>query len=301
MNTLILRGNVFLFCTALIWGTTFVAQRVGMEHIGPFTFNFVRFSLGALFLAPFAWRIQKGSPRKTSYKSSKDKWLPLWGGSLAGLLMCIGINLQQIGLVYTTAGNAGFITGLYVILVPIIGILFGLKTGWGPWIGAPLGVIGLYLISVTESFNLSPGDGWVVACSFAWAGHILLVGWLSPKMKSFILAFTQAAVCATLSLIAAILAEEITLLSILDTWFPLIYSGIITTGIAFTLQVIGQKNSPPAHAAIILQLEAVVAAFSGWFFLGEAMGVKAVIGACLMLAGMLFAQLRAFKKSNLRI
>ena len=162
MNTLVIRGNIYLFLTAIIWGTTFVAQRVGMDHIGPFTFNFVRFSLGALLLAPFALGAYR-EERRTSKKLPGGKWLPLWGGSLVGLLLCIGINLQQIGLVYTTAGKAGFITGIYVILVPIIGILFGLKTGWGVWVGALLGAVGLYLMSISESFRLSPGDGWIVA------------------------------------------------------------------------------------------------------------------------------------------
>ncbi len=294
MNTLVIRGNIFLFITAIIWGTTFVAQRVGMDHIGPFTFNFIRFSLGALFLAPFTFRAYR-TARRSSIKLPGGKWMHLWGGSLLGLMLCIGINLQQIGLVYTTAGKAGFITGIYVILVPIIGVLFGLKIGWGVWIGAPLGAVGLYLMSITESFRLSPGDGWIVACSFAWAGHILLVGWLSPKMNSFILAFIQAFVCAFLSFIAAVIAEEIIFSSILNAWFPLIYSGVITTGIGFTLQVVGQKYSPPAHAAIIMQLETVFAALSGWLILGEVMGTRSVMGACLMLAGMLFAQFRVFR------
>ena len=297
MNTLVVRGNVFLFLAAIIWGTTFVAQRVGMDHIGPLTFNFTRFFLGALFLAPFALGAYREEQR-SSTKLSVGKWLPLWGGGLVGLLLCIGINLQQIGLIYTTAGKAGFITGIYVILVPMIGALFGLKTGWGVWVGAPLGAVGLYLMSITESFSLSPGDGWIVACSFAWAGHILLVGWLSPKMNFFILAFVQAVVCAFLSFTGALIAEEIIFSSILNTWFPLIYSGVVTTGIGFTLQVAGQKYSSPAHAAIIMQLETVFAALSGWLILGEVMGPKSLVGAGLMLAGMLFAQLRVFRKET---
>lgn len=289
MNLKILKANVLLFTAAVVWGTTFVAQRAGMEHVGPLTYSGVRFALGALFLLPFMLRRRRlgaMTPQGHGYT-----WLPVWGGVLAGIVMAAGINLQQVGLVYTTAGKAGFITGLYVVFVPILGLFLKQRPGLGVWIGAPLGAAGLYLMSVTEGFSLASGDAWVLACAVAWAIHVLLLGWLSPRMDSYILAFGQAAVCSVLSLTAAFWTEDVSWAGCLAAWQYILYGGIMSVGVGFTLQVIGQKDSPPAHAAIILQLEAVVAAVSGWAILGEIMTVRALIGAALMLAGMLTAQL----------
>ncbi len=289
MNLPILKANALLFVAALVWGTTFVAQRVGMDHMGPFLFSGIRFALGAIILAPLALRAHNCSA--PSSLSTSIKWLPLWGSALAGVLMCAGINLQQVGLVYTTAGKAAFITGLYVIIVPVLGLLFRQRPGLGLWVGAPLGVVGLFLLSVDEAFALGTGDGWVLACAFVWAFHMLLLGWLSPQLNSFVLAFGQSAVCAVLSLLVALFFEEISFSRLYSGVLPLLYGGIMSVGVGFTLQIIAQKDSPPAHAAIILQLEAVVGAASGWIMLGETMEGRQMSGALLMLAGMLVAQL----------
>ncbi|MBN2427525.1 MAG: DMT family transporter [Deltaproteobacteria bacterium] len=286
MNSTILRANALLLLVAFIWGSTFVAQRMGMDHVGPFTFNFVRFLLGALFLAPFAWKALR-NPAEISEGTIK---FSLMGSLLAGTMLFAGINLQQIGLVSTTAGNAGFITGLYVILVPIIGSAFGMRTRTGVWIGAPLGLAGTYLMSVSDTLSFAAGDGWVLAGAFAWAGHVLVIGWLSPRMKSYLLAFGQTAVCALLSFAAALTLETMRIDDILAAAYPLLFSGVVTTGIAFTLQVIAQKHSPPAHAALIMQLETVFAALAGWILLGEIMTSKGILGAGLILSGMLIAQ-----------
>jgi drug/metabolite transporter (DMT)-like permease len=289
MNPKTLRANVLLFVASLLWGTTFVAQRMGMDHMGPFLFSSLRFALGASILAPLAWReIKRGAP---IYRNCPSKWQPFWGVFLAGCLLCGGINLQQIGLVHTTAAKAGFITGLYVIIVPLLGLFFGQKPGLGLWIGAPLAVIGLYLLSVRHHFQLARGDGWVLACAFAWSGQILYLGWLSPKINSFFLAFGQSLVCAVLSLLMALFFEKNLVVPSWNALGPVVYGGIMSVGIGFTLQIIGQKASPPAHAAIIFQLEAVVAALSGWIVLGETMGGRDLSGAALMVAGMLTAQL----------
>jgi drug/metabolite transporter (DMT)-like permease len=290
MDKTTLRANALLFLVALIWGTTFAAQRVGMDHVGPFTFNFVRFLLGALFLAPFAWNTLKSQKEQTEKAPVSERNFSLIGAFLAGTMLFAGISLQQIGLVSTTAGNAGFITGLYVVLVPFLGSFFGMRVGAGVWIGASLGLAGMYLLSVSESLALSPGDGWVLAGAFAWAGHVLVIGWLSPRMKSFILAFGQTLVCALLSFAAALSLETIRSSDILAAAFPLLFSGVITTGIAFTLQVIAQKHAPPAHAALIMQLETVFAALAGWVLLGEVMTGRGLLGAALIMGGMLIAQ-----------
>jgi len=285
------KGNIYLFLAALAWGSTFVVQRTAMDHLGPFTYSGIRFLLGSLFLLPLAlYRFRNRRPSAWQRKQM-GKWLPIWGSLLAGTLVFLGINLQQIGLISSTAGKGGFITGLYVIIVPVIGLFLGQRINVGVWIGAPLAVVGLYLLSVTESLSLAPGDGWILACAFVWAFQVVLVGWLSPRIDSIVLAVGQAFVCAILSLAVAVCIEDINMAAISDAGFDLVYGGIVSVGLGFTLQVAGQKYSQATHAAIILQLEAVFAALSGWLFLNEVLSSRAFTGVVLMFAGMLIAQL----------
>jgi len=289
MDSKIVRANLLLLVVALIWGSTFAAQRVGMRYVGPFTFNCVRFFLGAAALFPFALQAWRNAPPCREI-SAAMRWFPLWGSLLAGAALFTGINMQQIGLITTSAANAGFITGLYVIIVPMIGLLFGMRCGPGVWTGSLLGVAGLYLLSVADTLTLSSGDAWILAGAFAWAGHVLIIGWLSPKIRSLYLAFGQTLVCALLSLVAALIMEKMEPAGVMAAAAPLLFSGIVTTGIAFTLQVIAQKDSPPAHAALIMQMETVFAALAGWLLLGEIMTGQGIVGAALILIGMLIAQ-----------
>jgi drug/metabolite transporter (DMT)-like permease len=287
-----LKGNLYLFLAAFAWGTTFVVQRTAMDHLGPFTYSGFRFLLGALFLLPFAlFRYRKRGAIILRNRNLTGKWLPLGASLLTGFLVFLGINFQQIGLVSSTAGKGGFITGLYVIIVPMLAALFGYRAGAGVWTGGALAVIGLYLLSVTEGMVLAPGDGWILACAFVWALQVLSMGWLSPQIDSFILAFGQAFVCALLSICIGFLTEEISLAAISATAFDLAYGGIVSVGLGFTFQVAGQKHAQASHAAIIMQFEAVFAVVAGWFFLGETLGAKAILGCLLMLAGMLVSQL----------
>lgn len=291
MDKRALKADWLLLLTALIWGAAFVAQRAGMEYVGAFTFNGIRFALGMLVLLPLA---MKRSRRKEMDAPGQQRWnfrQTLWGAGLAGLMLFSGASLQQLGLIYTTAGKAGFITGLYVIIVPILGLFWGLKSGKGGWLGAGLAVVGLYLMSVAKGFSLAPGDLLVLLGAFFWAGHVLVVGWLSPRVSRMRLACAQYAVCSVLSLMVAGLAETMVLDNILQAAVPILYGGIASVGIAYTLQVVAQRYAPPAHAAIILSLESVFAAVAGWLILGEIMSVRGMIGAGLMLAGMLTAQL----------
>ncbi|MFP4038106.1 MAG: DMT family transporter, partial [Desulfobacteraceae bacterium] len=291
----VFKADWLLLLTALIWGSAFVAQRAGMEHVGPFTFNGVRFALGSLILLPLALRsrplvpggVQSGSPQAAAAPTS------LWGGGLAGVVLFVAAALQQVGLVYTTAGKAGFITGLYVIIVPLMGLMWGFRPGWGGWLGACLAVAGLYLLSVTEDFSLAKGDFLELLGAFFWAGHVLILGWLSPKVRRIRLACTQFAVCSVLSLAAASALETITWAGIRGAAVPILYGGLLSVGVAYTLQVIAQRHAPPVHAAVILSLEAVFAALAGWLILGEVLGLRGVVGCGLMLAGMLAAQLRS--------
>lgn len=286
-----LKSDSLLLLTAVIWGFAFVAQRVGMEYVGPFGFNGVRFALGCLVLLPFLFRNGMRDDRASSRDLDLFSRVSLGGGLLAGFVLFCGASFQQVALVYTTAGNAGFITGLYVILVPIIGIALGHRTYAGTWIGAALAAAGLYLLSVVEQFTISPGDLLVLIGAFFWAGHVHLIGWLSPRQDPLKIAFLQFAACAALSLIVAGGIEQNTASKYMSAAIPILYGGVLSVGVAYTLQVVAQKKAKPAHAAIILSLEAVFAAIGGWVVLGETMNGRAMIGCVLMLCGMLMSQL----------
>ena len=294
MERQVLKADWLLLLTALIWGSAFVAQRVGMEHVGPFTFNGVRFTLGALVLLPLVLRRRPLVPPERGGVVGGGQRTVLWGGGLAGLVLFIAAALQQVGLVYTTAGKAGFITGLYVIIVPILGLLWGYRPRWGGWVGAGLAVGGLYLLSVTEEpFTLAPGDLLELVGAFFWAVHVLILGWLAPRVRRVRLACIQFAVCALLSLLTAALFEPITAEGLRGAAFPILYGGLLSVGVAYTLQVVAQRHAPPVHAAVILSLEAVFAAVAGWILLGEVLDLRGIAGCGLMLAGMLTAQLRS--------
>jgi drug/metabolite transporter (DMT)-like permease len=287
-----LKADGLLFLTAVIWGFAFVAQRVGMEHVGPFGFNGVRFALGCLVLLPLLCRNgARGADRRPDRPGGPLRSSSLGGGLLAGLVLFAGASFQQVALVYTTAGNAGFITGLYVVLVPIIGIALGHRTHAGTWTGAALAAVGLYLLSVVEQFTISPGDLLVLVGAFFWAGHVHLIGWLSPRHDPLKIAFLQYAVCAALSLIVSAAVEQNTAGRYLSAAVPILYGGVLSVGVAYTLQVVAQQNAKPAHAAILLSLEAVFAALGGWLILGETLTLRALMGCALMLCGMLASQL----------
>ena len=292
MNQRVYRADSLLMLAAIIWGSAFVAQRVGMSHVGPLTFNGVRFALGTLVLLPLTRR-RAGQTMRADPVHPKIERGAFWGGVFVGLVLFIAATLQQIGLVYTTAGKAGFITGLYVIIVPLMGLLWGHRPGWGGWLGACLATVGLYLLSVTEKLTFAPGDLWELWGAFFWAIHVHLLSWLSPKMDGIKLASAQYAVCALLSLITAAFVENIAIQGLRAALIPILYGGILSVGIAYTFQVIAQRDAPPTHAAIILSLEAVFAALAGWLILDEMLSLRGFIGCILMFSGMLTALLRS--------
>lgn len=282
----IYKANFLLLLTAVIWGSAFVAQRIGMGHIGPFTYNGIRFALGAAMLLPVV-RFWDGTAATDKGFSRKV----LLGGMLAGLVMFAGASLQQIGLIYTTAGKAAFITGLYVVMVPMAGLFWGDKPGTGGWVGAVFAVSGLYLLSVTEDFTLAPGDLWELIGAFFWTAHVLILSRLSPRVNPVRLACIQAAVCSVLSLMIAVFTETFSFDSLIGAGIPILYGGLMSVGLAYTLQVVAQRDAPPVHAAIILSLEALFAALAGWLILDETLTFRALIGCILMLSGMMAAQL----------
>jgi drug/metabolite transporter (DMT)-like permease len=291
MDIQTLRSNVLLLITAAIWGFAFVAQRVGMDYVGPFTFNAARFILGSLSLLPLLF-ISRDQRASAENMMTRPGWKPVvFGGLSAGFLLFMGMSLQQVGLVYTTAGKAGFITSLYVVLVPILALFFKQSTNPGTWIGAVLAAIGLYFLSVTERFTIEFGDLLEFFCAFFWAGQVLMIGWLSPRIQSVKLAFAQFVVCAVLSLLVAVVFEDISWDALVQATWPILYGGILSSGVAFTFQVMAQRHTHPSHASIIMSLEAVFAAFGGWLLLNEILSVRGLLGCGLMLGGMLISQL----------
>jgi len=286
-----LKSDALLLLASAIWGFAFVAQRIGMDYVGPFTFNGVRFALGSLVLLPLILRngIRKNTSKKSTYHSSSKTLI--FDGGLLGIALFAAASLQQVGMVYTTAGNAGFITGLYVVIVPILGLFWGQHLNTGTWIGALFAALGLYFLSVTDELTISFGDMLEIIGAFLWAAQILIVGWLSPKIDPIKLAFAEFSVCSLLSLVTAVILEEIALNNLLLAAIPILYGGVLSVGVAFTLQVVAQQNAHPAHAAILFSLESVFAAFGGWLILNETISFRGFVGCALMLSGMLLSQL----------
>lgn len=305
MQTKTLKSDLLLLLAAFFWGTTFVAQRLGMEHLGPMTYNALRFAVGALTLVPviLAFRTSRNGgasdnvaqppsavSRGDDPRGRRCSFL-LCGGLLAGLALFGGASMQQIGLVYTTAGKASFITSLYVVLVPIAGLFLGHKCGWAVWVGAGLAVAGLYLLSITESFAIARGDLFILIGAFFWTIHVLLIGYLARRANPIYIACLQFIVCSILSLLAAVPFETITLPALRAATLPILYAGIFSAGVAFTLQVVCQRTSPPAHAAIVMSLETVFAALSGYLILHERLTPRDLAGCALMFAGLIVVQL----------
>ena len=286
------RADVLLLLVATIWGFAFVAQRLGLEHLGPFGFNASRFLLGALSLLPLLFFIRPGAEHRPVEIAKY--------GALAGFVLFAGASFQQVGLLYTTAGNAGFITGLYIIFVPLLGIFLRQRTSAATWLGGAFAVTGLYLLSVHELNSINPGDLLQLCGAVCWATHVLLIARLAPQLDNLRLAIAQFMVCALLSLITALLFEQESFLlaNIHQAWTAIAYAGLISVGIAYTLQIVAQRDAPPAHAAIIMSLEAVAAALGGWWILDEQLSLIGLIGCGFMLAGMLLSQLPSMRRRN---
>lgn len=287
MRSQALRADVLMLITAVIWGAAFVAQSSGMDHIGPFLYSGLRFALGSLCLLPLVLR---RTPADRHSAPQLNRGL-LLGGVLMGLALTLGINLQQVGLMFTSVTNAGFITGLYVIVVPLLGLLIGHKTGLGTWLGAVLAVVGMFLLTVSDSFHVASGDWLQLIGAFVWGAHVILVGVFASRHDPIRLAFLQFATCSVVSLILALCLEPIHWNAIVAAGPAILYGGVIAVGIGYTLQVIAQRDAIASHAAIILSLEAVFAAIAGAWLLDESLQLRGYFGCALMLSGMLVAQL----------
>ena len=281
-----IKADGLLLLVAVIWGFAFVAQRSGMEVIGPFAFSAARFALGALSLVPLLLlQRSAGSPEGAPARAPAAPQAACSGRSLAGMVLFVAASLQQIGLVYTTAGNAGFITCLYVVLVPLVGFFLGRSTGLRIWIGAVLALVGLYILSIGAGFTLAPGDLLELIGAFFWAGHILVIAHIGTRIDTLELSIGQFATCSLLSLIAALLREPHAFAGLVPALIPILYGGLLSVGVAYTLQIVAQRTAHPAHASIILSMEALFAAIGGVLLLHELLSLRLVLGGVLMLAG----------------
>lgn len=290
-------GDLLLLLTAMIWGSTFVAQKAGMEHIGPFFYTGIRFALGALCVTPLMLVFSRAAPRlPVRPQKPPPPLLPV--GLLAGALLFGGTILQQIGIIHTTAGKAGFITGLYVVLVPLLGMIWRVRPGAGGWIGAVLAVSGLYLLTVEAGLTIGTGDLLVMLCAVMYALHLLVIGWFAPRLDALKLAVLQFWVCAAISLAAGFFLETLRWSAVAAAAIPILYGGLLSVGIGFTLQVVAQRRVPPTHAAILMSLETVFAVLAGIVVLGETLSGRGWQGCALMLAGMLASQLWGSNKQG---
>jgi len=292
MNAGKVKADLILLLAAAIWGFAFVAQRVGMNYVGPFTYNGVRFSMGVLVLFPFLYNKLRKGEQLVFISSPLDRRKILMGSLLTGLFLFTGVALQQLGLQKTTAGKAGFLTELYVVFVPVVGLFFGQRSNRYIWAGVFLSIAGLYFLSITKGFSLAPGDSIVLMCSFVFTFHVLFIGWLSPQMNSILLAIIQFSITAFLNLCVAFAIEIISIGKIIEAWLPICYGGILSVGVAYTLQIIAQKTAHPAYVSIILGLEAVFAVIGGMLLLGETMSMRMLGGCMLMLTGTILVQIK---------
>lgn len=292
-------SSLALLIAAAIWGFAFVAQRVGMKYIGPFTFTGIRFALGAISLIPLMI-FYNNKDEKVKIKNIKGN-NNLLGGVIIGIILFLAASFQQVGLIGTSAGKAAFITGLYIVFVPMLGLFLRHHIKANTWIGAVIAVVGLYFLCVTNRFSISYSDMLELASAFLFAIHILLIDYFSQKINVLRLAFSQFITCSILSMITAVFIEHITASGILQALIPILYGGICSVGVAYTLQIVGQKNAEPSHAAIICSMETVFATIGGIFILNEQLGVKGSIGCLLMLTGMILSQLKSNKQEDIEI
>jgi drug/metabolite transporter (DMT)-like permease len=284
--SLILIANFLLLLTACIWGMGFVAQALGMEHLAPFMFNSLRFFIGAISLLPLIWYFKR---KRTLIVGEKNSLL--LGSVALGVVLFIAASFQQVGLLYTSAANAGFITGLYIVIVPILGLLLKHSTGLNTWLGCAIAVWGMYFLSIKDDMSIGFGDALQLIGALFWAVHILLIDHLARKHSAILLSQIQFMICALISLGVSLAIETTVLSNIGLAWGALAYSGLISVGVGYTLQVVAQKNAHPAHVAIILSLEAVFAAIGGILLLNESLDNRALLGCALMLLGMLVSQI----------
>lgn len=283
-----MKANLLLLLTAAIWGMAFVAQKVGAEYVSAFTFNGIRFLLGAVSLLPIIAirKKEQGTMDKSVF------WNTIKAGLIAGIILFLASGLQQMGMSYTSASKAGFITGLYIVLVPVAGIFLKQKTGLNTWLGVFLALIGLYLLSINEGFTIEFGDFLVLCCAIAFTFHILVIDHATKIVDSIQLSCIQFFTCSALNLIIALVTEDFGSQQIDKAWIPILYGGLFSVGIAYTLQAVAQKDAKPSHAAILMSMESVFSCLGGMIILGERLSLRGAVGCVLIFAAIILSQVK---------
>ena len=281
MKTHKIRNSFFLFLTAFIWGTAFVAQSVGMDYVGPYTFICVRSFIAGIVLLPCIVILQKINPKETVSRTRSEKKryrkTLVAGGVLCGLALGVASCLQQIGIQYTTVGKAGFITAFYIIIVPVLGLFFGKRCRLNIWIGVILALFGLYFLCMTEGFSIGYGDAMVFFCALVFSIHILVIDYFTELVDGVKMSCIQFFVSGIVSGIGMILFEKPDPSSILAAWLPILYAGVLSSGVGYTLQIVGQKGINPTVASLILSLESVISVLAGMLVLGEKLNQREII------------------------
>ena len=294
-----IRNSLLLLLTAVIWGIAFVAQSAGMDYVGPLTFLCVRSLIGGAALLPVIWFLerQKSDAQKQEDRTSEKRRLLIKGGILCGLALCFASTFQQYGIQFTTVGKAGFITACYIILVPIAGLFFGKRCGLNIWIGVLLAVGGLYCLCITETLRIGKGDILVLICAFIFSAHILVVDHFSPLVDGVKMACIQFFVCGLVSGAGMLLLEHPAVSDILMAWQSILHAGFLSSGVGYTLQIVGQKGLNPTVASLILSLESVVSVLAGLLILHQTLSSREVLGCVLMFAAIVLAQLPGKEKA----
>jgi len=290
------KNGMALLLAALIWGIAFVAQSVGMDYMGPWTFNGIRFLMGAVVLIPFILFRDRKKNRKKQYKIHDT----IIGGLLCGLALTAATTIQQYGIMYTTVGKAGFITALYIVIVPILGIFLNRKVPPLIWAGVFISVTGLYFLSVTENFSIGKGDILILICAFLFSIQILFIDKYAPKTNVIILSFIQFVTVGIICTSVCLIIEHPTLSGLKSGIWPLLYTGILSSGVAYTLQIVGQKGMDPTISSLILCLESVISVLSGWIILGQKLSTRELFGCLLVFIALSIVQIPQ-KKKNMKL
>lgn len=287
-----IKSSLILLLTATIWGVAFVAQSVGMEYIGPFTFNAIRCVLGGLVLIPVILVLKKKKETGAENQEKEDK-KTLWAGGIAcGVILCIASNLQQFGIMEASVGKSGFFTALYIVMIPVIGIFIGKRPGIKLWFCVALAVVGMYLLCMKDgSFTIERADIMLLLCALAFSFHILVVDYFSPKVDGVKMSCIQFFVCGVLSAVGMLFTETPDISNIQAAWLPLLYAGLLSCGVGYTLQIVGQKGINPVIASLIMSLESVISALAGWVILGQVLSLKEILGCVLMFVAIIITQI----------
>ncbi len=294
MSRFVIRQSLLLLLTATIWGVAFVAQSVGMDYIGPFTFNAVRSLIGAAVLVPCIVLLNKLKEKEEGQKNlpgKEDKKTLLTGGICCGVVLAIASTFQQYGILYTSVGKAGFITAMYIIIVPLLGIFFKKRIGIRIWLSVLIAVAGLYLLCMTGGFQLEKGDFLLLICAVVFSFHIIVIDHFSPLVDGVKMSCIQFLTCGILCGICMFLFEAPKLSLILAAWQPVLYAGVMSCGVAYTLQIVGQKGMNPTVASLIMSLESVISVLAGFVLLHEVLSVREMLGCVFMFTAIVLAQL----------